>query len=630
MATRRKRLFVSLMSALAPVAGIAAMVALESCRAATEITLVLTTDMGCDQFRNVAITAGRPDQTENEDATVLSTRCEPDGLGSIVLTPRGSKSDRVAIKIVTTTKGKDPVAPTSAEECQRPPYASHCIVARRVLPYIPHTGLTLPIALNTRCAGIFCAESETCVVAVGVAPACRSSEIPDPKACVDGVACGQQVLAPGTPRDMDGGLSDATVADATVADAAVSDADASDAGGVPVDIFSCTGPQGAGLQRGAPSAMAGRCPDRNFRYPVRGPQTRHPPAWQYPASNVAPSNEGSLASTSAVAADGTIYSVNTGPTAGQGSLRALRPGDGQLKWRFNFAASITSSPSSSPAIGKDGVVYVGSSDNTLHAIYPDGGQKWASVPLGGEVYSSPLIGPDPDGTVYVVASSALHALRADGGIKWNTGLSSDISLGYASPVMGADGTIYVGGSSTAFAIADEGDAGTVIWQRPLAAAGSAYSIGTCTLAADGTLYAPTTTFGEPRDASLYALFPDGGRRWSFTTPHGFGKWPAIGLDKTVYIGGWGGTVFALDPADGGVKHTFRTDAGSHDLNCAPTLDSIGTVYIGSGPTLYALETAGLTEKWSWPLDSDILQTVLGGDGTLYVGTTGGYLYAFAP
>ena len=53
---------------------------------------------------------------------------------------------------------------------------------------------------------------------------------------------------------------------------------------------------------------------------------------------------------------------------------------------------------SSPAIGDDGTIYVGSHDHKVYALNPDGSLKWSHT-TGGEVRSSPAIGGD--GTVYV-------------------------------------------------------------------------------------------------------------------------------------------------------------------------------------------------------------------------------------
>jgi outer membrane protein assembly factor BamB len=52
---------------------------------------------------------------------------------------------------------------------------------------------------------------------------------------------------------------------------------------------------------------------------------------------------------------------------------------------------------SSPAVGADGTIYVGSDDHNLYAINPDGSLKWR-YDTGDKVYSSPAIGSD--GTIY--------------------------------------------------------------------------------------------------------------------------------------------------------------------------------------------------------------------------------------
>ena len=64
------------------------------------------------------------------------------------------------------------------------------------------------------------------------------------------------------------------------------------------------------------------------------------------------------------------------------------------KWSFKTGGRV----SSSPAIGSDGTIYVGSWDNKLYAMNPDGSKKWAFY-SGYLERSSPAIGSD--GTIYV-------------------------------------------------------------------------------------------------------------------------------------------------------------------------------------------------------------------------------------
>ena len=67
---------------------------------------------------------------------------------------------------------------------------------------------------------------------------------------------------------------------------------------------------------------------------------------------------------------------------------------------------------SSPAIGTDGTIYVGSRDKNLYAINPDGSKKWA-FKTGNWVTSPPAIGSD--GTIYVGSKDKnLYPISPDG------------------------------------------------------------------------------------------------------------------------------------------------------------------------------------------------------------------------
>ena len=77
-------------------------------------------------------------------------------------------------------------------------------------------------------------------------------------------------------------------------------------------------------------------------------------------------------------------------------------------WEFETGDEVFSSP----AIGSDGTVYVGSFDNKLYAINGKSGVKLWEFETGGQVFSSPAIGSD--GTVYVGSSDKkLYAIRIE-------------------------------------------------------------------------------------------------------------------------------------------------------------------------------------------------------------------------
>lgn len=137
---------------------------------------------------------------------------------------------------------------------------------------------------------------------------------------------------------------------------------------------------------------------------------------------------GGVVSSPAIGPDGTIYLGSN-----DGSLYAINP-DGTLKWTFPTKGAVHSRP----AIGPDGTIYVGSWDHYLYAINPDGSSKWAFLTKG-KINSSPFI--DPDGTIYVGSwDHHLYAINQDGSLKWAFSTKETV---LSSPAVGPDGTVYV-------------------------------------------------------------------------------------------------------------------------------------------------------------------------------------------
>ena len=105
------------------------------------------------------------------------------------------------------------------------------------------------------------------------------------------------------------------------------------------------------------------------------------------------------------------------------------------KWVFTTGGQVLSSP----AIGEDGTIYVGSADKKLYAINPDGTTNWVFTTRGA-INSSPVIGTD--GTIYVGSlDHNLYAINPDGTTNWVFPTFNSIR---SSPALGEDGTIYFG------------------------------------------------------------------------------------------------------------------------------------------------------------------------------------------
>jgi outer membrane protein assembly factor BamB len=246
----------------------------------------------------------------------------------------------------------------------------------------------------------------------------------------------------------------------------------------------------------------------------------------------------------------------------------------ELKWTFTTDGSV----SSSPAIGADGTIYVGSCDNKLYAINPNGSQKW-SFTTGDIITSSPAIGAD--GTIYVGSwDKKLYAINPDGSQKWSFATGGPLTGGeiFFSPAIGADGTIYVEPVDVyLYAMNPDGSQKWSFTTGDWITGGSPYT--SLAIDADGTIYAGAV------DANLYAIRPSGSLKWSFATEDTISSSPAIGADGTIYVGSYDSKLYAINP-DGSLKWSFTT---GNMVMSSPAIGADGTIYVGSEDNkLYAI------------------------------------------
>src|SRR5262252_2437218 len=131
---------------------------------------------------------------------------------------------------------------------------------------------------------------------------------------------------------------------------------------------------------------------------------------------------------------------HTGRAASQG------PTAPDKQWDFE----IGDGGPSSPAIDADGNIYIGSNDQRLYALKPDGNKKWEFV-TGGKVQSSPAIA---DGRVYFGSlDGKLYSVRANGTKEWEFTTGDAVT---SSPAITDDGTIYFGSEDTLYALGADG------------------------------------------------------------------------------------------------------------------------------------------------------------------------------
>jgi len=304
-------------------------------------------------------------------------------------------------------------------------------------------------------------------------------------------------------------------------------------------------------------------------------------------------------------------------------LYALYP-NGTLKWRYRTNMWIWSTP----AIAEDGTVYVGSWDDYLYALYPNGTLKWKFNALD-TISSSPAIADD--GTIYFgimgpsYDSGRVYAVNPNGTKKWHYDTGYWIT---SDPAIGDDGTIYIGSGDEYFYAMNPN--GTLRWRFKT----GHYVKGPPSIADDGTIY-----FGS-WDDYLYALYPNGTLKWQHGIGAGTESNPSIGPDGTIYVGG--GYLYAVNP-NGTRKWTFDFGENKHSHQSSPAISADGTIYIGDiigdddGGEIIAINPDG-TEKWrKWIAENEVQSSpCIGPDGTVYVGSASteyngndyGYLHAF--
>ena len=182
----------------------------------------------------------------------------------------------------------------------------------------------------------------------------------------------------------------------------------------------------------------------------------------------------------------------------------------------------------------------------------------------------------------------------------------------SAPAVGADGTVYFGTwSGKLWALNPDGmrkwvfQAGNEIKSAPA-------------VSLEGTVY-----FGS-RDRKFYAVRANGKKRWEFPTGGWVDSSPALARDGTVYFGSWDKSFYALN-SDGTKRWQFTTPG---EIVSSPAIGADGTVYFGShDKKLYALAADG-RKKWEFATGGPIVSSpALNGDQCLYITSVDGCLYA---
>ena len=336
--------------------------------------------------------------------------------------------------------------------------------------------------------------------------------------------------------------------------------------------------------------MFGHNPQHTRRSPFKGPKTSIL-KWMFKVVD-------SISSSPAIGQDGSIY-------IGSDNILYNISRNGRLIWKYEVRDSIASTP----AVANDGTIYFGSKDNKLYALNHNGKFKW-QFKADDFISSSPVIGAD--GTIYFGSYDCnLYALYPDGRLKWKYKTHGWID---SSPAIGLDGSIYIGSyDKHLYAIKPDG---TLNWSvKTKGSISSSPAVGQ-----KGSIY-----FGCD-DKKLYAVNISGKLRWTFETLDIINGSPAIDIDGTIFIGSGDKNIYAINP-DG--KLSWQLETGDQ-IWSSPAIDIDGIVYISSNDgNLYAINLDGKI-KWTYETGGGDSSPAIGNDGTIYVGSADKNLYAIGP
>lgn len=301
-------------------------------------------------------------------------------------------------------------------------------------------------------------------------------------------------------------------------------------------------------------------------------------------------------------ADNNVYAIN-GET-------------GVIEWKYQTGGSINFS---SPAIDINGIVYIGSYDGYLYAfdtntINPDDGSTWLpkwKFQTRGAIKSSPAIAPD--GTViFGCADGNLYAVFPDGNLKWKTLVGV---IERSSPAIDSDlGQVYIGTTVPDVFYSLDLQTGALIWAYDLICGGAyaspAIESDSSILFTNFTTYYSDEACLDGFKYQIYNFSSIGGLiggltqtapNWKLDLANDIYTTPAILEDNTFFVGA-GASLNRILP-DGNVYWSQVIDG--QRIESSPAIDVAKFVYVGTnGGTFYCLNAdrpePGTTIVWQYP------------------------------
>ena len=288
------------------------------------------------------------------------------------------------------------------------------------------------------------------------------------------------------------------------------------------------------------------------------------------------------------------------------------PADPSLIWSYNPIPSV-GGVFSTAAVSSGGRVYVGAFDNNLYCLTSRGALQW-SYATEFSILSSPALGAD--GRVHIGSFLNLYSLTSSGSLTWSYNCNTGGPI-ESSPTLGMDGSVYIGSKSdNLFSLSSSG---SLAWSYR-----SGENIDSSpALGSDGRV-----CFGA-EDNNVYVLLPAGSLSWSYTTGDSISSSPAVAGDGRAYITGDDNVQYAFAPA-GSLSWSYGVETGAPAfLNSSPALTGDGRLYVSSSDDNFYSFTSSGSLAWSFRTAVPLFASpVVGADEVAYTGGFNGVLYAF--
>ena len=280
---------------------------------------------------------------------------------------------------------------------------------------------------------------------------------------------------------------------------------------------------------------------------------------------------------------------------------------------------------SSPVIGGDGTVYVGSGDRRFYAISRAGKVRWSH--RTGEIIDSAALLDDEHHAIVGSADGSVYAFdRATGKVAWRFDAESQAATGglinwfEGNIAIGPDGTLYAPNDNhRTYAFDRHTRAVKWAWET----SDQTWSLPAVNAATGRVFLGNNFFFGGTRNT--FALdAADGTPVWQKSADGPVVASPLLTADGMVVVGAWDGYVRAYDQATGEERWAFGT---RDHLYASPTQEADGTIVQASTDgSVYGIDPRSGKQVWRFDTTDPIRSSpAIDGAGNIYVGGGDGRL-----